>query len=290
MNPNLKAAVAALTICVSTIVCAAATPSDLEQARKLYSATQFEKSLGVLEAIPAKTGAVYELIGRNQYMRGDFKSASEAFEKAAAAEPGNSQYMLWLGRALGRRAETSSIFTAGSYASKARQAFERAVQLGPQNIEALNDLFEYYLQAPGFLGGGFDKAAGLVTRIEKLDPADGHWAQARLAEKKKQWNSAEQHLKRAAELAPQQVGRLVDLAKFFAGQGRFQEADQSLAKAEQVSPGSPKLLFEKAEVYIESGRNLDQARELLKRYLSSTLTPDDPPRSEAEKLLRRIQG
>ena len=46
------------------------------------------------------------------------------------------------------------MFTATGLASKARQNFERAVQLDPQNREALSDLFEYYLEAPGFLGGG----------------------------------------------------------------------------------------------------------------------------------------
>jgi hypothetical protein len=39
-------------------------------------------------------------------------------------------------------------------------------------------------------------------------------------------------------------------------------------------------------MYIQSGRNLGAARELLKRYLAASLTPDDPPRKEAEQLLK----
>ena len=31
-------------------------------------------------------------------------------------------------------------------------------------------------------------------------------------------------------------------------------------------------------------------RKLLKKYLSANLTPDDPPRYEAEKLLRQASG
>ena len=49
-------------------------------------------------------------------------------------------------------------------------------------------------------------------------------------------------------------------------------------------------MFAKADLYIKSKRNLDVARDLLKRYLSSTLTPDDPPRADAEKLLKQVQG
>ena len=72
--------------------------------------------------------------------------------------------------------------------------------------------------------------------------------------------------------------------------GRYQEADLSLAKAEQIAPNSPRLMFAKADLYIKGKRNLNVARELLKRYLNSTLTPEDPPRADAEKLLKQVQG
>ena len=263
---------------------------EFDQARKLYNLTEFEQSLKILRAIPQKDGAVYELEGRNYYMQGDFKNATEALEKAVAAEPGNSEFNLWLGRAYGRRAETSSLLTAPGYASKARQHFERAAQLNPRNLEAQSDLFEYYLEAPGFLGGGFEKAAATAEQIARINPAEGHWAQARLAEQRKEFSSAEEQLRRAIDLTPHQVGRLVDLARLLARQGRFQEADQSFARAEAIAPNSPKVLFAKADVYIKTGRNLKVAQDLLKRYLSLALTPEDPPRSQAEKLLKQAQG
>ncbi|MGB7719463.1 MAG: tetratricopeptide repeat protein [Bryobacteraceae bacterium] len=263
---------------------------EFDQARKLYNLTEFEQSLKILRAIPQKDGAVYELEGRNYYMQGDFKNATEALEKAVAAEPGNSEFNLWLGRAYGRRAETSSLLTAPGHASKARQYFEKAAQLNPGNLEAQSDLFEYYLEAPGFLGGGFEKAAATAQQIARINPAEGHWAQAKLAEQHKEFSSAEEQLRRAIELTPHQVGRLVDLARLLAKQGRFQEADQSFARAEAIAPNSPKVLFAKADVYIKTGRNLKVAQDLLKRYLSLALTPEDPPRSQAEKLLRQAQG
>ncbi len=264
--------------------------SNLEQARKLYNQTDFDQSLKVLNAIQAKDAAVFELIGRNLYMQGDFKKASEAFERAASGDPENSGLALWLGRSWGRRAETSSPFTAPGYASKARQMFERAVQLDSRNLEALSDLFEYYIEAPGFLGGGIDKAQSLISKIALVNEAEAQWAQARLAEKHKEFATAEDHLRRAIDAAPQSVGRFIELAKFLNKQGRFQEADESLARAEKIAPGNPRLLYARADVYIKSGRNLQVAKELLKRYLSSNLSPDDPPRSDALKLLKQVQG
>jgi Flp pilus assembly protein TadD len=268
----------------------AASSADLEQARKLYQLTDYDTSLKILQAIQPKDAPVHELIGRNQYMQGEYKKATESLEKAVAAEPGNSDYELWLGRAFGRRAETASPFTAPPNAKKARQHFEQAVQLNARNMEALSDLFEYYLEAPGFLGGGLDKAVGVADQMASLDPVEGHWAQARLAEKKKEFGSAEEHLQRAAEMAPKQASRLIDLARFLAKQGRYQESDQSFRKAEKIAPNSPQVIYARADTYIEQGRNLAAARKLLKRYLEAQLSPDDPPRADAEKLLKKASG
>ena len=48
-------------------------------------------------------------------------------------------------------------------------------------------------------------------------------------------------------------------------------------------------MFARADTYIRANRNLDTARELLKKYLTAHLTPDDPPRSQAEKLLLQVE-
>ena len=279
-------------IWIASILTLWAGGPQLDQARTLYQLTEFEKSLHLLQAIPepARDGAAWELIGKNYYGLADYKKATEALEKAIAAEPGNAEFHLWAGRAYGRRAETSSLITAPGYASKARQFFEKAAQLNPRSLDAQSDLFEYYLEAPGFLGGGQDKAATAAARIARIDPAEGFWAQAKIAEKRKEYSSAEAHLRQAIDLTPEQIGRFIDLARLLTKQGRIQEADQSIARAEQIAPDSPKLIFAKADLYIKTGRNLAAARDLLRRYLSMKLSPDDPPRSHAEKLLKQLVG
>jgi tetratricopeptide (TPR) repeat protein len=259
---------------------------DLERARSLYNLTAFDQSLRILESLPAKDAAAYDLMGRDYYMQGDYKRATETLEKALAAEPGVAEHALWLGRAYGRRAESSSIFTAPGLASKARQYLERAVELDPRDLEALADLFDYYVEAPGFLGGGMEKARRTAEQMERISPAEGYLAQAKLAEKRNEYPRAEAHLRKAIEVAPQQIGKLIELAHFLVRQGRVQEADQSLARAERIAPGSPTLQLAKAEVFIKTGRK-PQAREILHRYLSAQLTADDPPRSEALRLLRQ---
>ena len=237
-----------------------------------------------------KTAEVNALIGQNYYGLGDYKKATQYFENALAQSPTSSAYALWLGRAYGRRAETSNPLTAPGYASKARQYFEKAVQFGPDNAEALNDLFEYYLEAPGFLGGGYDKAAGIASRIAALDPAEGHWAQAKLAEKRKEFGSAEEQLRRAAEIAPQQVGRIIDLARFLAKQGRFQESEQISRAPRRSHRTAPSSCSTAPRATSTASATSISRASFSKQYLTAHLTPDDPPRSEAEKLLRQVKG
>ncbi|MGQ9634966.1 MAG: tetratricopeptide repeat protein [Bryobacteraceae bacterium] len=261
----------------------------LAKARQLYEKTRYEEALALLAGLPVENGSVYALMGRCYYMLGDYKRASESFERAVRLEPGNSDYHMWLGRAYGRRAETSNFLTAPGLASKARQNFEKAFQLNPRNLEAAGDLFEYYLEAPSFMGGGLDKARDLAEKTRDLDPAEYHYRLARIAEKRKQDKDAEEQLRRAVDLAPRQVGRVLDLARFLARRGKHQESEALFEQAEKLEPESPKVMFERAKAYVESKRNLDKARELLVRYLNSPLTPEDPPRQEAERLLRQAR-
>ena len=276
-----------LLICLAA---ACASAADWEEAQKLYDRTEYEESLKVLKTIPEKDARAYGLMGQNYLMTGEYKKATEVLEKAVAAEPNNSIYVMWLARAYGRRAEVANPLSAAGLASKSRQYFEKAVALDPHNIDALNDLLEYYLEAPGFLGGGMEKAKATVVQISRVNPAEGQWAQSRIDEKRKQPRNAEEHLRRAVDMAPMQVGRLIDLARFLSKEGRFQEAEQSFARAAEIAPGTPKLLYARAEVYIKSHRNLDVAKDLLKRYLSSNITPEDPPKTAARKLLQQIEG
>jgi Flp pilus assembly protein TadD len=261
------------------------------RAEKLYRHTDYEAAIRLLANAPQKDTAVKEMLGRCYFMAGDYKKATDSLEKAAAAEPNNSVYRMWLGRVYGRRAESAFALNAMSWASKSRASLEQATELDPKNWEAIDDLFDFYLQAPGILGGGLDKAEKLADIVNRRDPAEAAYDRARIAEARKQFASAEAHLKQAARLAPHQAGRFLALAKFFAQHGRFEESDQAFAKAEQVAPDAPKVLFVEAATYIKTNRNVDTARVLLKRYLNaSNLTPDDPPKSEAEKLLRKVSG
>lgn len=269
---------------------AAASPDVVRQAATLYERTHYQQSLHVLAGDPRPDAEAYLLSGKDWFMLGDYKRATDFFEKAVSLGPRSSDYQLWLGRAWGRRAELSNWLMAGMYASRARQCFERAVALDPRNHEAKNDLFDFYLNAPGFLGGGIDKAEAIARSITQERPPEAEFEQAQIADRKKDYAAEETHLRRAMELAPADPGRVVDLARYMAKQGRLAESDALFEQARKLAPDVPRVAFAEARVDIEHQRRLEQARGLLEQYLHASLTPDDPPREEAQKLLRRAGG
>jgi Flp pilus assembly protein TadD len=267
----------------------AAKLPDLENARELYQRTEYHESLKILSSASTKDPQVLQLTGQNYFMLGDFKKATEVLEKAVSLGDTSPDAYLWLGRSYGRRAETAGPFTAPGYASHAHKMFERAVEIDSSNREAAGDLLDYYLNAPAFLGGGMNKAEELARKVSSVDPPEGHYLMAQIEDKRKRFDAAEQHLRRALELAPRQVGRLLPLALHLAKHGRTKESDALFAEAASIEPRNPRVVFYRAETYVEGQRNLEDARRLLHEYVSLPLTPEDPPRETAKELLAKIQ-
>lgn len=263
--------------------------SSLTQALDLHQHTNYNASLALLNPHTSDAATNF-LIGQNYFMLADFKQAQAFLQKATEEAPSNAEYADWLGRAYGRRAEVSNPLMAPGLASKARQSFEKAVSLDPKNTDAMSDLFDFYLQAPGFLGGGYDKAADIARKMASVDPAEGYFEQARLAQQRKEFDRAETHLREAVAATPKKAGALLVYARFLSKQGRTNESDAVLAQAQRVEPDAPQVWYTTADLLIQQGRDLPQAKTLLERYMHATITVDDPPKYDAQRLLKQVGG
>jgi Flp pilus assembly protein TadD len=264
--------------------------ADLARARALYEKTQYNDALALLDIRSSSDPELLLLGAKALYGKSEFKKAVETLQRAAGLAPKSSEIQHWLGKAFGRLAESSNFLSAPGHASNCRKAFERAVELDGRNLLAMNDLLEYYLEAPGFLGGGIEKAQALAQRIAPLSTAEYHFALAKLAEKRKDAKTAEQEYRKAAEAEPNESGRLIDLASFLARQGRLAESDRVFQDAQRLSPSAPNFIFARASTLIETRRDPREAKRLLELYLKASLTPDDPPRDEARKMLAKLGG
>jgi tetratricopeptide (TPR) repeat protein len=112
-------------------------------------------------------------LGRIAFEEQHYDRAIEWLEKAVQRDSGNSNYHLWLGRAYGHQAEQSAVCIQPFLAKKVKEQFEQAVALDPENLTARADLMEYYLKAPGFLGGSKEKAWQQAEEITRRDVDQG---------------------------------------------------------------------------------------------------------------------
>src|SRR5579862_6684704 len=142
-------------------------------------------------------GEAYNLLCRAYFSMGDWDRGISACEKAIAIAPNNSRYHMWLGRIYGEKANEVVFFKAASLAGKVREEFETAVRLDPNNVDARSDLGEFYLEAPGIVGGGRDKAEAQAKALAALDSVKADYLRGRIAEKKKDLAGAEKEYRAA---------------------------------------------------------------------------------------------
>jgi tetratricopeptide (TPR) repeat protein len=222
----------------------------------------------------------------------EYKDSAKAFEEALQGDPKNADYLVWLGRAYGRRAERMTglkALGALSLAGKVRESFEQAVEISPRGLVALQSLFDFYLDAPGIIGGGDDKAEALIPRIAKVDAAAGERAKAALFAKREDYPQAEASLRKAIELEPDDVHHRLSLASFLARRERYEESDRIFGEALQQKPDAPDVWYARARALVHAKRNPVEARRLLNLYLKTPLyAPDAEPYSDARNLLEEL--
>ena len=202
--------------------------------------------------------------------------------------PASSEYHLWLGRAYGNKAEHSSWFTAIGLAKKTRVEFEKAVQLDENNVDARSDLAEYYMEAPGFLGGGADKARAQAEQLSGRDAAAAYWVKAHLAEKDGQLAEAEQDYREAIKLSRDPGGEWLNLAGFYRHQKRFREMQDAIDHALSYEKRKTNVLFDAASLLYRAGRNFPVAAQLARKYISLKPHEETAPAFRAHYLLGEI--
>jgi len=204
-------------------------------------------------------------------------------QKAVALEPANSQYHLWLGRLYGQKASHSEFLTAAGLARKLRMEFETAVRLDPGNREARADLAEFYVEAPGIIGGGQDKAEAQAEALAQLDPPQAELVRAWIQEKNKDLPGAEGHYRRAADSSQGRAGAWMSLAQFYGRTGHLNQMQDALDHA-LSAPNRSQVLMAAAEIFMHRTRDLRKAIDLLHQYLAAR-TVEDAPAFKAHYLL-----
>lgn len=193
-------------------------------------------------------------------------------ETAAALAAKSSDAQLWLGRALGAKASAANPLFAFQLARRVRAAFERAVELDAANGPAMSDLGQFYVEAPGVVGGGLDKARALAGRMRAM-PARMHRLQAEAAEKAGDHATAEAEYRSAGSSSE----ALVDLAQFFANHGRVDEAVTTVRAAVAADRSHGPATVDAALILKQEKRSPELAVSWLRHYLESPARTDAAP-------------
>jgi tetratricopeptide (TPR) repeat protein len=221
----------------------AATAVEAEQ---LYRAKRYAEArtafAQVIAAEPNNADAAYHL-GDLALLRDAPDEAIQWLEKATALAPKSSPYFRSLGDAYGLSAEKAGLFSKLGWARKCQAAYEQAVALDPEDVDARYSLFNYYRQAPSFVGGGLDKARAQALEIQKRDNVRGTLAVVEL--------SVAEH--------------------------KFDEAFAALDDLRRHHPESLVASYQFGRAAAMSGQRLDEGAAALRQYLAATPDEDQPP-------------
>lgn len=289
----MKKVLAVLWLCAALLPVPAEVPKDGQaQADAALQSGEADRALSLLGAMPG-SAEVHNLRCRVYFAMGRWDEAAGECDQAVRLNGGSSIDHLWLGRALGEKADNASFLAAFNLAKRARAEFEQAVTLDPGDGEALTDLGEFYTSAPGVVGGGIDKAQNLVAPLEKVDPARAHILLGRMAESRKDLGAAEREYRMAASTSEHPAFGWMTLASFYRKRERWSEMEAAVEsgyRAAQRDRRAGVALYNGASVLIRGKRNLEFARKMLEEYLADYPRTEEGPAFEAYTRLARVKA
>ncbi len=264
----------------------------LRQADAALQAGEADRAMNLLSSVP-QSAESHNLRCRVFFTLDDWDPAASECQQSVIADGQSSENHMWLGRALGEKADRASFLNAYSLGKRVRQEFEEAVRLNPRNLEALADLGEFYYSAPGIVGGGTDKAEQVALQLERLDPARADELRAGIANQLKDYDSAERDFKHAIAVSEHPAFQWMRLASFYRHRQRWAEMEEAVQngfKAAQRDKHAGVALFNGSSVLSESGRNLELAARMLQDYLADSSKTEEAPAFVAQTRLARIHA
>lgn len=254
----------------------------LAQAHSALQAGEVNRALSLLQDAPRSGPEAADALNlqcRARYSLEQWNEAASACAEAVRIDGQNSDYHLWLGRALGEKASRASFLTAYSLAKQARAEFETSVRLDPRNAEALADLGEFYAEAPVVVGGGLDKAESTAEKLDKVDRSQAAELRGRIAQARKDYAGAERHFKEAVTLSARPAEAWASLASFYRQQKQWEKMEwavRNCAAAATRGHDHGVGLFNGASVLIQANRDSELAARMLDDYLRGPRTESGP--------------
>lgn len=241
----------------------------------------------VVAAAP-QNGQAHLLLCRAFYAEELQDPAVAECETALSTLRNDSKAQDWMGRAYGLKAGRAGALTGFSLARKVKTAFETAVDLDPSNSDAVDDLGEFYLEAPSIVGGGVDKASALAGRVQARLPQRAQRLRALIAEKQKDYGTAERELRACAQGPGARADNWVDLGNYYSRRGDPDRAVDAFKHAYAAERAKGPSLVAVAEGLAKTQREPALAARALQEYLSAGAWDDSAPTFKAHTMLGNL--
>jgi tetratricopeptide (TPR) repeat protein len=254
---------------------AATGKEALAQVNAALQNGEADRALALLHSL-AQSGVevaeAHNLECRVLYMLGEWNRAVGECEQAVNLDRENSRYHLWLGRALGEKADRASFLSAYSLAKRVRG--------------------EFYYSAPGAVGGGVDKAEKVAVQLEKVDATRAHELRGHSAEERNDYGTAEREFKQAIAVSAHPASLWMTLADFYRHRERWAEMESAVengASLAQRDRNACVALYDGAALLTRTNRNPELAAKMLEGYLASPAKTEAAPAFEAHLRLARLK-
>ncbi|MEO8595855.1 MAG: hypothetical protein ABI759_21220 [Candidatus Solibacter sp.] len=257
---------------------------------------------------------------------GDRTSPLPLAEKAVALDGRTAKYRRQLAEVLGLTAQHAGPFQLVGLGRRFRRELNAALALDAKDVQALRDLVEFYLIAPGLIGGSVRDAIATATRIEEIDPAEGALARARVAAYQKDSTREKTFLRKAVALSPSAYKPQIALAQFYlevshqdlkdaeeeaqegvridptrvdahailaavyATKKAWASLDATLAAAQSAVPDGATPFYRAAEKLIADASDIARAERYLRIYIAAEPEGNQPALEDARRLLAQSLG
>ncbi len=279
-----------LLVCCLAFVAMPAAAKTLPEVQAMVEA-KAPAALAAAEALTKATpkdANAWVMLVRARLQARQAEKAVTAGEEAIKLGPGNAQAFYWLGNAYGNRIGEVGMLSKMSIAPKLRDAFEQAVKLDPALIDARTSLIEFYLQAPGVIGGGIDKARAQATAIGKYDQAKGLMAQARIATHENKPADALKAYEKAYALKPDTAQLRLALIMGYQQAKRWKDAYAMVKEWAADEPNKAAPWYQIGRIAAESGQYLPEGEAALHAFLALRREPGDPEPKHARYRLGQV--
>ena len=268
-----------------------AAQNAADEGVRLFTGGRFDDArvqlAAAAKADPRNATAAFYL-GRIELAEGDGERAAEWLERATRIDPASSQYQYWLGNAYGRQAVRAGRLKQARLAGRIRGALERSVELDPNNLDARSALLQYYVIAPGFMGGSMGKARAQAREITSRSALRGRIAKGVIAERNKEVALAQREYEAAVAAAPDSAIGYTVLGDLYRRTGKYDQAFATFARMQKVLPQEAAALYLIGRTSAVSGERLDEGAAALRGYLAARRRDTDPPLASAHFRLATI--